>query len=78
MVWGALYLQDMDELPYIDGTMNSALDQKILEENVQPSVWPQAQEPLGYAGGQLFKTHQQVQLNKKLITVLEWPNQSLD
>ncbi len=78
MVWGALYLQELDDLPYIEGVMNSAFYQKILEENVRPSVWPQAQEHLGYAGGQLFQTHQQVQLNKKLIKVLEWPNQSPD
>ncbi len=36
-------------LAIIDGTMNSALYQKILKESVRPS---QAQAHLGYAAGQ--------------------------
>ncbi len=62
MVWGALYLQELDDLPYIEGIINSAFYQNILKENVQPSVWPQAQEHLGYAGGQWSQTHQQFHL----------------
>ncbi len=49
-------------LDIIDGTMNSELYQKILKDNVQPSVWPQAQAHLGYAVGQWSQTHQQVHL----------------
>ncbi len=40
-VWwsgAALLLQDLDDFAIIDGNMNSALYQKILKENDQPSV----------------------------------------
>ncbi len=38
MVWGCLAASGPGRLAIIDGTMNSALYQKILKENVRPSV----------------------------------------
>lgn len=38
MVWGCFAASEPGRLAVIDGTMNSALYQKILKENVQPSV----------------------------------------
>ena len=38
MVWGCFAASGPGKLAVIDGTMNSALYQKILKENVQPSV----------------------------------------
>ncbi len=49
-------------LAIVDGTMNSALYQKILKKNMRPSVYPQAQVHLSYAAGQWSQTHQQVHL----------------
>ncbi len=60
MVWGCFAASGPGWLAIIDGTMNSALYQKILKENV--SLWPQAQAHLGYAAGQWSQTHQQVHL----------------
>ncbi len=39
MVWGCFADSGPGRLSIIDGTMNSALYQKILKENVQPSVY---------------------------------------
>ncbi len=38
MVWGCITASGPGRLAIIDGTMNSALYQKILKENVGPSV----------------------------------------
>ncbi len=38
MVWGCFAASGPGGLAIIDGTMNSALYQKILKENVRPSV----------------------------------------
>ncbi len=38
MVWGCFAASGPGRLVIIDGTMNSALYQKILKENVRPSV----------------------------------------
>ncbi len=38
MVWGCFAASGPGRLAIIDGTMNSALYQKILKENVRPSV----------------------------------------
>ena len=38
MVWGYFAASGPGQLAIIDGTMNSVLSQKILEENVWPSV----------------------------------------
>ncbi|KAF7641127.1 hypothetical protein LDENG_00292770 [Lucifuga dentata] len=38
MVWGCFAASGPGRLAVIDGTMNSALYQKILKENVRPSV----------------------------------------
>ncbi len=65
-------------LAIIDATMNSALYQKILKENVHPSVCAQAQVHLGYAAGQWSQTHQQVHLWMPQEKVLVWPSQSPD
>ncbi len=64
-----------------DETMNSALYQKILKENVQLLVCDQAQAHLGYAAGHDPKhTSKSTSewLKKSKIKVLEWPRQSLD
>ncbi len=39
MVWGCFADSGSGRLAIIDGTMNSALYQKILKENIQPSVY---------------------------------------
>ncbi len=38
MVWGCFAASGTGRIAIIDGTMNSAVYQKILKENVQPSV----------------------------------------
>ena len=38
MVWGCFAASGPGHLAVIDGTMNSAVYQKILKENVRPSV----------------------------------------
>ncbi len=66
----------------IDGTMNSALYQKILKENVQPSVcdlelkstWVMQQDNDPNHTSKF--TSEWLKQNK--IKVLEWPNQSPD
>ncbi len=82
MVWGCFAASGTGRLAIIDGTMNSALYQKILKENVQPSV----------CGLKLKRTWVMQQdndpkhtskstsewLKKNKIKVLEWPSQSLD
>ncbi len=52
MVWGCVAASGPGQLAIIDGTMNSALNQKIMKENVWPSVCDlQAQAHLSYAAG---------------------------
>ncbi len=82
MVWGYFAALGPGWLAIIDGTMNSALYQKILKENVRPSVcdlklkctWvmQQANDPKHTSKS----TSEWLKKNK--IKVLEWPNQSPD
>ncbi len=81
MVWGCFAASGPGWLAIIDGTMNSALYQKILKENVRPSVCDLKLKHLGYAAGHWSQTHQQVHLwmaQEKQMKVLEWPSQSPD
>ncbi len=71
-----------ERLAIIDGTMNSALYQKILKENIWPSacdlkfkctwVMQQDNDP------KITSKSISEWLNKNKIKVLEWANQSLD
>ncbi len=82
MVWGCFAASGPGHLAIIDGTMNSALYQKIMKENVQPSVcdlklklnWVMQQD------NDLKNTSKTTSewLKKNKIKVLEWPNQSPD
>ena len=47
MVWGCFAASGPGRLAVIDGTMNSALYQKILKENVRPSVQTSSSSALG-------------------------------
>ncbi len=82
MVWGCFAASGPGRLAIIDGIMNSALYQKILKENVRPSVcdlklkctWviQQDNDPkhTNKSTSEWFK--------KNKIKVLEWPSQSPD
>ncbi len=82
MVWGYFAASVNGRLAIIDGTMNSAQHQKILKENVRPSVcdlklkrtWLMQQD------NDLKHTSKSTSewLKKNTIKVLEWPNQSPD
>ncbi len=82
MVWGSFTASGPGRLAIIDGTMNSALYQKILKKNVQPSVcdlklkrtWVMQQENVPK---HISKSTSEW-LKKNKIKVLEWPSQSLD
>ncbi len=82
MVWGCFAASGTGRLAIIDGTMNSALYQKILKENVQPSVcdlklkrtWVMQQDN----DPKHTSKSTSEWLKKNKIKVLEWPSQSLD
>ncbi|KAK1789439.1 hypothetical protein P4O66_015367 [Electrophorus voltai] len=52
MVWGCFAASGPGRVAVVNGTMNSAVYQKILKENVQPSVRDQVEAHLGSAAGQ--------------------------
>jgi len=63
MVWGCFAASGPGRLAVIDGTMNSALYQKILKENVQPSVRDlKLKRTWVMQKGQWSEAHQQVHL----------------
>ncbi|XP_075444851.1 uncharacterized protein LOC142488342 isoform X3 [Ascaphus truei] len=82
MVWGCFAASGPGRLAIIDTTMNSALYQKILEENVGPSVcelklnqkWVMQQENDPKHTSRSTKEW----LLKNKFCVLEWPSQSPD
>ncbi len=82
MVWGCFAASGPGWLAIIDVTINSALYQKILKENVRPSVcdlklkrtWVMQQDN---DPKQTSKSTSEW-LKKNKIKVLEWPNQSPD
>ncbi len=82
MVWGCFAASGPGWLAIIDGTMNSALYQKILKENVWPSVcdlklkrtWVMQQDNDPKHTSKSISER----LKKNKIKVLEWPNQSPD
>ena len=82
MVWGCFAASGPGRLAVIDGTMNSALYQKILKENVQPSVrdlklkctWVMQQDN----DPKHTSKSTSEWLKKPKMKVLEWPSQSLD
>ena len=82
MVWGCFAASGPGRLAVIDGHMNSALYQKILKENVRPSVqdlklkrtWVMQQDN----DPKHTSKSTSEWLKKPKMKVLEWPNQSLD
>ncbi len=80
MVWGCFAASGPGRLAIIDRTMNSALYQKILKENVQPSVcdlkrtWVMQQDNVPKHTSK--STSEWLKKNK--IKVLEWPSQCPD
>ena len=82
MVWGCFAASGPGRLAIIDGTMNSALYQKILKENVRPSVrdlklkhtWVMQQDNDPKHASK--STSEWLKKNK--MKVLEWPSQSPD
>uniref|UniRef100_A0A8C1VXN7 Transposase n=1 Tax=Cyprinus carpio TaxID=7962 RepID=A0A8C1VXN7_CYPCA len=82
MVWGCFAASGPGRLAVINGTMNSAVYQKILKENVRPSVcdlklkrtWvlQQDNDPK-HTSKSIFKW-----LKKNKMKTLEWPSQSPD
>ncbi len=82
MVWGCFAASGPGRIAIIDGTMNSALYQKILKENVRPSVcdlklkrtWVMQQD-----NDQKHTSKSTSEWHKKnKIKVLQWPSQSPD
>ncbi len=82
MVWGCFAASGPGRLAIIDGTMNSALYQKILKENVRLSVcdlklkrtWVKQQDN----DPKHTRKSTSRWLKKNKIKVLEWPSQSSD
>ncbi|KAF7664638.1 hypothetical protein LDENG_00170880, partial [Lucifuga dentata] len=82
MVWGCFAASGPGRLAVIDGTMNSALYQKILKENVRPSVrdlklkrtWVMQQDN----DPKHTSKSTSEWLKKNKMKVLEWPSQSPD
>ncbi len=82
MIWGCFAASGPGRLAITDGTVNSALYQKILKENVQPSVcdlklkrtWVMQQDNDPKHTSK--STSEWLKENK--IKVLEWPNHSPD
>ncbi len=80
MVWGCFAASGPGWLAIIDGTINSALYQKILKENIWPSVcdlklkrtWVMQQDN----DPKHTSKSTSEWLKKKKIKVLEWPSQS--
>ena len=64
MVWVCFAALVPGRHTLIEGTMNSALYQRILQENVRPSVCElKLKRSFGRAARQLSKTHNQVYVN---------------
>ncbi len=82
MVWGCFAASGPGRLAVINGTMNSAVYQKILKDNVRPSVRDlKLKRTWVLQQGQWSKTHQQIHLwmaEEKQMKTLEWPSQSPD
>ncbi len=76
MVWGCF--AGPGRLGIIDETMNSALYQKILKENVQPSVCDLELKSTWVMWQDNDPNHTSEWLKKNIIKVLEWPHQSPD
>ncbi len=81
MVWGCFAASGPGRLAIIDGTMNSALYQKILKENVRPSVYDLKLRHTWVMQQDNDPKHTSKStsewLKKNKIKVLEWPSQSL-
>ncbi len=80
MVWGCFAASGPGWFAIIDGTMNSALYQKILKENIQPSVCDLKHTWVMQQHNDPKHTSKSTSewLKKNKIKVLEWPNQSPD
>ncbi len=82
MVWGCFAASGPGRLAIIDGTMNSALYQKILKENLRLSVCDLKLEHTWVMQQDNDPKHTSKStsewLKKNKIKVLEWPNQSPD
>jgi len=73
MVWGCFAASGPGRLAVINGTMNSAVYQKLLKENVQPSV-----RDLKLKRTWVLHTSKSTSewLKKNNMKTLEWPSQS--
>ncbi len=82
MVWGCFAASGPEWLAIIDGTMNSALYQKILKENVRPSVCDLKLKHTWVMQQDNDRKHTSKStsewLKKDKIKVLEWLSQSPD
>ncbi len=82
MVWGCFAASGPGRLAIIDGTMNSALYQKTLKENVRPSVCDRKLKRIWVMQQDNDPKHTSKStsewLKKNKIKVLEWPSQSPD
>ncbi len=80
--WGCFAASGPGKLAIIDGTKNSAHNQKILKENVRPSVWDLKLKctwvMLQYNDPKHTSKSTSEWLKKNKIKVLEWPSQSPD
>lgn len=82
MVWGCFSAAGPGQLTIIESTMNSVLYQRVLEENVRPSVrklklkrmWTMQHDNDPKHSSKSTKEW----LKKKKLRVLEWPSQSPD
>ncbi|KAK3535010.1 hypothetical protein QTP70_001966 [Hemibagrus guttatus] len=82
MVWGCFAASGPGRLAVINGTMNSAVYQKILKENVRPSVCDLKLKPTWVLQQDNDPKHTSKSasewLKKNKMKTLEWPSQSPD
>ncbi|KAK3512233.1 hypothetical protein QTP70_001094 [Hemibagrus guttatus] len=82
MVWGCFAASGPGRLAVINGTMNSAVYQKILKENVRPSVWDLKLKRTWVLQQDNDPKHNSKStsewLKKNKMKTLEWPSQSPD
>ncbi len=78
MVWGCFAASGPGRLAVINGTMNSAVYQKILKDNVRPSVRDLKLKRTWVLQQDNDPKHTSEWLKKNKMKTLEWPSQSPD
>ncbi len=78
MVWGCFVASGPGRLAVINGTMNSAVYQKILKDNVRPSVRDLKLKRTWVLQQDNDPKHTSEWLKKNKMKTLEWPSQSPD